>query len=227
MKYIKKIIPSCAILFISASSYGALLPVPLVDLTLHYTVSIDDTATLKTSSTSSASDADTSAISSMGATLEHSVPFIPNIMINMQADPKEASTGNVEYAFDDITFFYSLPIPFMDLRFGVTDRSFKGSLYDSSNTLKSLTSSSNLSYLEANIDIPFVGISVGAIVHSPLGQSDLITDQDMYIGYELGYNVTLQLGMRSTQLQQKENLFQVNADVDTTTTYLRASLALL
>lgn len=226
MKYIKKIIPSCALLFISASSYGALLPVPLVDLTLHYTAAIESTATIKTAQTPAATDTDTSTISSMGATLEHSVPFIPNIMVNLQADPKKSSADSVEYAFDDITFFYSLPVPFLDLRFGVTDRKFKGD-FNTTSLTKSFTNSSNLSYLEANIAIPFAGISLGARVHAPLGQSDLINDQDMYIGYELGYNVTLQLGMRSTQLQQKENFFQVNADVDTTTTYLRASLELL
>lgn len=226
MKYIKKIIPSCAILFISASSYGAIFPVPLVDLTLHYTVAIDNKATIKTITTPSASDADTSAIPTLGVTIEHSVLFIPNIMVNMQATPTEASADSVEYAFDDITFFYSLPIPFMELRFGVTDRKFKGDFKTTSLT-ESLTSSSNLSYLEANVAIPFAGISLGTRVHTPLGQSDLITDQDMYISYELGYNLTVQLGIRSTQLQQKKNLFTVNADIGTTTTYLQFDLAVL
>ena len=230
MKIFKTI--GCSILFsISVTANAELIPIPLIDLSLHFAADISNDSELRNQD--GLYDAEKDKLMRYGFTLSHSFPFIPNIKI----ESSTSATKDVDaqyssnYSFNDLTFFYSLGILFIDADFGITKRGYEGDLQSisSSSVTDILDDSSTLGYASVKATIPFIDVIVTATTYTPLSKSDILTDQEVTFGYSPGFDVGLHLGARQTQIQ-KGNLFtdpSTNSESKDTVYFVKITLDLL
>jgi len=203
MKTFKTI--ACGIVFAASFTANAeLIPVPLIDVSLHLEADISDDSQLRDAD--GLHDAEKDKLTRYGVTLEHFLPFIPNIKIQTSTTPTTVADAEYtsNYSFNDITLFYSLGILFIDAQVGITKRGYEGDLSNlsGSNVSDMLDDSSTLGYASVEATIPFIDVIVTATTYAPLSKSDILTDQEVTIGYSPGYDVGLHLGARQTQIQQ-------------------------
>ena len=203
MKKFKTIVCGIA-LATSLTANAELIPIPLIDISLHLEADISNDSQLRDANR--LHDAKRDKLTRYGVTLEHVLPFIPNIKIQTSTTPTKVADAQYtsDYSFNDITLFYSLGILFIDAQVGITKRGYEGELSElsGSNVSDMLDDSSTLGYASVKATIPFIDIIVTATTYAPLSKSDILTDQEVTIGYSPGYDVGLHLGARQTQIQQ-------------------------
>lgn len=181
---------------------------------------------------------------------EHPLPFIPNLKlkqtslelkgdgtINAQfADQNfnENVTSKLDLSHSDLTLYWGLPlpIPFVDINFGLTARQFDGLAEVSgktSNTNESvdLDFVMPLAYGEVKISSPFGLYASADINYIGMGDNQL-SDISYGIGYDLPIPVVdigLEAGYRSINLKADKDLADIDTDFDVSGTYFGASLA--
>ena len=203
MKKFKTIVGGI-VLATSFTANAELIPFPLIDVSLHLETDISNNSQLLDAN--GLHDSERDKLTRYGVTLEHFLPFIPNVKIQTSTSPTKVAdaTYTSDYSFNDITLFYSVGILFIDAQVGITKRGYEGGLSDlsDSNVSDMLDDSSTLGYASVKATIPLIDIIVTATSYSPLSKSDILTDQEVTIGYSPGYDVGLHLGARQTQIQQ-------------------------
>lgn len=180
---------------------------------------------------------------------EHLVPVIPNVKIKQTSLELEgdgsisASFAGVNYAENvtstmdlshtDLTLYWGLPlpIPFVDINFGLTARQFDG-LAEVSGAVAGTESVDldfvlPMAYGEVQIDTP-LGI-YGHIDMNYVGYGDnKMTDMSYGLGYDLPVPVVdlgIEAGYRVMTLETDESDVDIAADVDLSGMYFGASLA--
>ena len=154
---------------------------------------------------------------------EHPIPFIPNVkLMNTSLDFEGDTQSQLDLTHTDMTLYWGLPlpIPFVDINFGLTARQFDGEIAIPSNLSAPIKEDLDfiipMGYLNVDIDTPF-GIygyvDVNAISYAGNG----ITDTAFAVGYTLPIplvDVNLEAGHRSLSLNTDEDLTGIDTDFD-------------
>ncbi|PIQ39746.1 MAG: hypothetical protein COW58_09885 [Thalassolituus sp. CG17_big_fil_post_rev_8_21_14_2_50_53_8] len=183
---------------------------------------------------------------------EHPLPFIPNLKlkqtslelegdgnINAQfADQtfNENVTSTLDLSHSDLTLYWGLPlpVPFVDINFGLTARQFDGMAEVTSKSNPAVTDSVDLDFVmplvygEVKIDSPFGLYASADINYIGMGGNKL-SDISYGIGYDLPIPVVdigLEAGYRSINLKADKDLADIDTDFDVSGAYFGASLAL-
>lgn len=186
---------------------------------------------------------------------EHPVPFIPNVKlkstdldikgsgvlnanINFAGKPfavSEAVDSNINLSHTDATLYWGLPLPlpYIDIDFGLTARMFDG---DASVTGASDPTNPKSVDLDLTLPMAYGAVKVG----SPFGiyaTADLnwigfgdnkMTDLSAAVGYELPIpivDVGVEVGYRGINLQTDRKDVEVAADLDTKGMFYGVSVA--
>ncbi len=182
---------------------------------------------------------------------EHPLPFIPNLKlkqtslelegdgnINAQfADQtfNENVTSTLDLSHSDLTLYWGLPlpVPFVDINFGLTARQFDG-VAEVSGKTSSVNESVDLDFVmplvygEVKINSPFGLYASADINYIGMGGNKL-SDISYGIGYDLPIPVVdigLEAGYRSINLKADKDLADIDTDFDVSGAYFGASLAL-
>ena len=182
---------------------------------------------------------------------EHPLPFIPNLKLKQTALELEGD-GNINATFadqtfnedvsskldlshSDLTLYWGLPlpVPFVDVNFGLTARQFDG-VAEVSGKTTSVNESVDLDFVmplvygEVKIDSPFGLYASADINYIGMGGNKL-SDISYGIGYDLPVPVVdigLEAGYRSINLKADKDLADIDTDFDVSGAYFGASLAL-
>ncbi len=187
---------------------------------------------------------------------EHPLPFIPNLKLKQTSleldgdgiiDVASFGVGGVDFSVDeevvstldlshnDLTLYWGLPlpVPFVDINFGLTARQFDGlaeveAKDGSGRGSEDLDFVLPLAYGELKVNTPF-GIYAAADINY-LGMGDnKLSDMSAVIGYDLPVPVVdigLEAGYRSMTLQTDKDDTDIAADVDVKGMFFGASLSL-
>ncbi|UXD87880.1 TIGR04219 family outer membrane beta-barrel protein [Thalassolituus hydrocarboniclasticus] len=182
---------------------------------------------------------------------EHPLPFIPNLKLKQTSLELEGD-GNINAQFadqtfnedvsskldlshSDLTLYWGLPlpVPFVDVNFGLTARQFDG-VAEVSGKTTSVNESVDLDFVmplvygEVKIDSPFGLYASADINYIGMGGNKL-SDISYGIGYDLPVPVVdigLEAGYRSINLKADKDLADIDTDFDVSGAYFGASLAL-
>ncbi|QQD21806.1 TIGR04219 family outer membrane beta-barrel protein [Oceanospirillaceae bacterium ASx5O] len=182
---------------------------------------------------------------------EHPLPFIPNVKLKQTAlevegngtinatfadqNFNEAVATKLDLAHTDLTLYWGLPLPlpYIDINFGLTARQFDGSASVSSKTAAKTESvdldlTLPMAYGEVKVGTPF-GIYAAADVNYIGFGDNKITDMSATIGYDLPIpvvDIALEGGYRSLSLQTDSSDVDIDADMDIKGAFFGASLSL-
>lgn len=170
---------------------------------------------------------------------EHSVPIIPNIKLK-QTDLKVDGKGTINASFadthfdtevasevdlthTDITLYWGLPVPFIDLNYGLTARIFDGdaevSERDTSVTKREkLDLTLPMLYGEVKVNAPF-GLYAGADINWIGFGDNKLLDSSIAAGYNLPIpvpmlDVGLEVGYRALTLETDKKDVKFESDLD-------------
>src|SRR5690606_7448096 len=144
--------------------------------------------------------------------------------------------SNIDLSHNDLTLYWGLPLPlpFVDINFGLTARQFDGVAEVTSKTPPNTSESVDLDFVlplaygELKVNTPF-GIYAAADINY-LGMGDnKLSDMSAVIGYDLPVPVVdigLEAGYRSMSLQTDKGDTDIAADVDVKGMFFGASLSL-
>lgn len=178
---------------------------------------------------------------------EHPLPLIPNVKLKQTALEVEGAgtitAGNfagqpingavntkVDLAHTDLTLYWGLPLPlpYIDINFGLTARQFDGSA-SVSGAPKSpdLDLTLPMAYGEVKVGTPF-GIYAAADVNYIGFGDNKITDMSATLGYDLPVpivDLALEAGYRSMSLQTDRSDVDIDADLDIKGAFFGLSLS--
>lgn len=172
---------------------------------------------------------------------EHPLPVIPNVKI-MKTDLDLAGSGTANYEFlgetftgdmdsvlnlshTDLTLYWGvpLPIPYVDINFGLTARQFDGevSVTATANGVQTteaedLNFTMPMGYLNVDLDTPF-GIYARADLNALSIDGNGVTDTAFAVGYTLPIplvDVNLEAGHRAINVTTDEDTLDIDTDID-------------
>jgi outer membrane protein len=171
---------------------------------------------------------------------EHPLPLIPNIKI-MKTDLNLTGEGSADYTFlgqpflnekttsqfdlshTDFTLYWGvpLPIPYLDINFGLTTRQFDGIVSVKGNDTGNektadLDFALPMGYLNVDLDTPF-GIYARADLNAITYGGNGISDMAIAVGYTLPIpfiDVNLEAGRRVISVKTDEDTTDVETDIE-------------
>lgn len=182
---------------------------------------------------------------------EHPLPFIPNFKLkntaleldgsgnltggNFGGQPfNEDIKGNIDLSHSDLTLYWGLPLPlpYIDINFGLTARQFSGDAQIVGKTsgiseTVDLDMTVPMGYAELKVGSPFGIYAAADINYIGFGDNKL-TDMSAVIGYDLPVPIVdlgLELGYRSMKLETDKDDVDVAADLEVKGLFFGASLA--
>lgn len=170
-------------------------------------------------------DIDDPSQSSLVLSLEHPVPFLPNIRyqsIDLDSDGSSALSADITFegetytagetvrstfdlSHDDIVLYYEVLDNWVNLDIGLDLKKFDGevSMVGSTNTTTSsikVDETLPLLYLSARFDLPFSGFYVGADISSFSIDDSSADDITIKLGYESGSGLGIEGGVKTFSL---------------------------
>ena len=179
---------------------------------------------------------------------EHPVPFLPNVKIKQTGLELEGTgvatatfngqvyAGEVDTTLDlshtDLTLYWGLPLPlpYLDINFGVTGRQLDGYAEVTSTTRYDkvdLDLVLPMVYGEVKLDTPF-GLYAGADINYVSYGDNLMSDVSYGLGYTFPIPVVdlgLEAGYRALKLQTDPDDVDIETDLDISGMYYGASLS--
>ncbi len=171
-------------------------------------------------------DIDDPSQSSLVLSLEHPVPFLPNIRyqsIDLDSDGRSALSGDITFegetytagetvrstfdlSHDDIVLYYEVMDNWVNLDIGLDLKRFDGevSMVGSTNTITSsieIDETLPLLYLSARFDLPFSGFYVGADISSFSIDDSSADELTVKLGYESGSGLGIEGGVKTFSLE--------------------------
>jgi outer membrane protein len=170
---------------------------------------------------------------------EHPLPLLPNIKI-MKTDLDLTGEGSANFDFlgqtfnedttsqfdlshTDLTLYWGvpLPIPYLDINFGLTARQFDGIVLVKGDTTGSeekqdLDFILPMGYLNVEVATPF-GVYARADLNAISYGGNGITDTSIALGYTLPIplvDVNLEAGRRSISVKTDEDMSDVETDIE-------------
>lgn len=153
------------------------------------------------------------------ASFEHPIPVLPNIKI-MKTDLDLSGDANsqIDLSHTDLTMYWGLPlpIPYVDINFGLTARQFDGGIVVPSAIDEKLDFIMPMGYLNVDIGTPF-GIYARANLNALSFDGNGVTDTEIALGYTLPIplvDVNLEAGHRAISLTTDKDTVDVETDID-------------
>ncbi|MFT7410136.1 MAG: outer membrane protein [Oleispira sp.] len=173
------------------------------------------------------------------AAFEHPLPLIPNIKV-MKTDLdltgegrasfnflgqsfNENTTSQFDLSHTDLTLYWGvpLPIPYLDINFGLTARQFDGLVSVKGDTTGSeetadLDFTLPMGYLNVDLDTPF-GIYARADLNAVSYGGNGISDMAVAVGYTLPIpfiDINLEAGHRVISVKTDEDTTDVETDIE-------------
>lgn len=166
-------------------------------------------------------------------TLEHPVPFLPNLRyqgIDLDSDGRETLSGNITFegqtytagetisteldlSHDDLVLYYEVLDNWVNLDIGLDLKRFDGevSMVGSANTAVSsidIDETVPLLYLSAKFDLPFSGYYLGMDVSSISVDDNTVDDLTLKLGFESDIGFGIEGGVKkfSVELDDADDL---------------------
>lgn len=183
-------------------------------------------------------DVDDPTSSSLVLTLEHPIPFLPNVKYqNVDLDSSGRNTLSTNITFDDQTYtaaetvstdfdlthddivlYYEVLDNWVNLDIGIDIKAFDGeiSLVGSTNTTESsvdIDVTIPLLYLAARFDLPFSGFYVGAELSTLSFDDSSAADATVVLGYRSDIGFGIEGGIRSFGLEF-DDVDDVDSDIE-------------
>lgn len=159
------------------------------------------------------------------AAFEHPIPVLPNLKVmKTDLDLTGDNDSQIDLTHTDLTMYWGLPlpIPYVDINFGLTARQFDGAVVVPNTTAPALAIDENLDftmpmgYLNVDIDTPF-GIYAYADINALSYDGNGVTDTAFALGYTLPIplvDVNLEAGHRALSITTDEDTVDVETDID-------------
>ncbi len=175
------------------------------------------------------------------ASLEHPVPFLPNIKL-VSSDLGTAATSRLEReiifggesytaseevstTFDmsnmEYTFYYEVLDNWLNLDLGLTLRQYDGEVRlitdpngSNLNEFEELDFTIPLFYIKGRADLPFTGFFVDGEMNIISYDDDEVSDISFSVGYESDFGLGVKAGMRTFTLEVLEDSFSSDLDFD-------------
>lgn len=179
---------------------------------------------------------------------EHPVPMLPNVRLRqtsleMTGDGTlltefngQVFAGDIDSELDlshtDATFYWGvpLPVPYVDINFGLTARMFDGYALVESDVQSEevdLDFAMPMGFLEAQVGSPF-GLYAQAEINAIGYDGNSLTDMSFVLGYDLPVPVVdlgLEIGHRSLSMKTNKDTTEIETDFDVTGLFYGASFA--
>lgn len=179
---------------------------------------------------------------------EHPVPMLPNVRLRqtsleMTGDGTlltefngQVFAGDIDSELDlshtDATFYWGvpLPVPYVDINFGLTARMFDGYALVESDVQSEevdLDFAMPMGFLEAQVGSPF-GLYAQAEINAIGYDGNSLTDMSFVLGYDLPVPVVdlgLEVGHRSLSMKTNKDTTDIETDFDVTGLFYGASFA--
>ena len=157
------------------------------------------------------------------AAFEHPIPVLPNIKI-MKTDLDLSGDDNsqIDLSHTDLTMYWGLPlpIPYIDINFGLTARQFDGGIVYNTGSAsvidEKLDFTMPMGYLNVDIGSPF-GIYARANLNALSFDGNGVTDTEIAVGYTLPIplvDVNLEAGHRAINLTTDKDTVDIETDID-------------
>jgi outer membrane protein len=181
------------------------------------TGSVDDTIDLEDENL----DIDSSNV--VFVAFEHPIPIIPNVkLVNTNLEFDGDDNALLDLTHTDMTLYWGLPlpIPYVDINFGLTARQFDGEIFSDASSGVEVDEALDfiipMGYLNVDIDTPF-GIYGYVELNAVSYAGNGITDTAVAVGYTLPIplvDINLEAGHRSLSLNTDEDLTGIDTDID-------------
>jgi len=171
------------------------------------------------------------------ASLEHPVPFLPNVkIVSSDLSASAASTltrelvfGGETYNFNaavattvdmsniEYTFYYEILDNWLNLDLGLTLRQYDGKVQlttTDTTSVEDLDFTIPLFYASARADLPFTGFFVDAQINIISYDDDSISDTSFALGYESEIGFGARAGYRTFSLEVEEDTFSSDLEFD-------------
>ena len=177
---------------------------------------------LKDNDSNSNTDAETNI--EYSAYLEHPVPLLPNVRLAFADFSFDESDElpEIDSRFTDATLYYEILDNIVELDLGLTVRVFDVAV-DAVEDLEN-DDVSALLYAKAQGNLPFVGLSAGAIAQLGGNGDDAVTDAEVFIKYDFLLGVGVAAGYRLIE-QKLEVDKNTDLDAELTGAYLSATFS--
>jgi len=181
---------------------------------------------------------------------EHPIPVLPNIKLkqtslDLSGDGtlatnfngqsfSEAVKSDLDLSHTDVTLYWGLPLPlpYVDINFGLTGRMFDGYAEVSNDTEGTervdLNATIPMVYGEVKVDTPF-GVYAQVDVNYIGYSGNTLSDISYGLGYDLPVpiaDIGLEAGYRSLSMKTDEDLTDIATDVDVSGLYYGASVSI-
>jgi outer membrane protein len=165
---------------------------------------------------------DTGANNVFFVSFEHPIPVLPNIKImKTDLDLSGDNSSQIDLSHTDLTMYWGLPlpIPYIDINFGLTARQFDGGIVYSSlagSINEKLDFTMPMGYLNVDVGTPF-GIYARANLNALSFDGNGVTDTEIAVGYTLPIpliDVNLEAGHRAIGLTTDKDTVDVETDID-------------
>ena len=151
---------------------------------------------------------------------EHPIPVLPNIKImKTDLDFSGSNSSEIDLSHTDLTMYWGvpLPIPYIDINFGLTARQFNGNVDVPAGPIdENLNVTMPMGYLNVDIGTPF-GIYARADLNAISYDGNGVTDTAIALGYTLPIplvDVNLEAGHRAISFTTDEDTVDVETDID-------------
>lgn len=129
--------------------------------------------------------------------LNHPIPVLPNVKLEYAQVDTTQNNNLLNLDQTDLTLYWGLPVPVVDLDFGLTVKKFDGKLVGNNETEK-VDALVPMGYLSLKAPLPFVPVTLGADTKvisyngSSINDSKItarwdVVDSVVKLGVELGY----------------------------------------
>lgn len=158
------------------------------------------------------------------ASFEHPIPVLPNIKImKTDLDLSGNDDSQIDLSHTDLTMYWGLPlpIPYVDINFGLTARQFDGGIVYNTSVVsgvidEKLDFTMPMGYLNVDIGTPF-GIYARANLNALSFDGNGVTDTEIALGYTLPIplvDVNLEAGHRGLSITTDKDTVDVDTDID-------------
>lgn len=193
-------------------------------------------------------DLDTETSRQLSLFIEHPLPLLPNVRLRdtqldlsgdsdlsasfLGQDFDEPVHSQLDLSHSDLTLYWGLPVPLVDINFGMTGRQFNGKAVVANGMGK--TSSADIdmvlpmAYAGVRFDAPF-GLYAMADANYVAYSGNSLSDITYGIGYDLPIplpmvDIGLEAGYRSLRLQADDGWADLDTDVDVSGAWYGASV---
>jgi len=176
------------------------------------------------------------------ASLEHPVPFLPNVKLvksdletraSVAGDPNDLTARFIfagvpfpnseplDTTFDmsntEYTFYYEVLDNWLNLDLGLTLRQYDGEvrlITSTENEFEELDFTIPLLYIKGRADLPFTGFFVDSEINMISYDDEEVSDISFSVGYESDFGLGVKAGMRTFTLEVFEDSFRSDLEFD-------------